>query len=369
MPRFLLLFLAAFVFSGAHAQSQQSPLSVADLNFSVPGLLTVSAWQNQHPNQPYAYPTVHYGFAAGDEVVLAFNTQNSKGLQNLAVVDVATNAVVFSKQAFQNLDNVRFNIPRKAVYAFQFNTNHIMDRSCRLLLQRIPASPELRNFNCNVEWRTEPDTLFRTEMRPVVVSRTFRAETLQEASSYYLNSGSNATLKGGKSRVPIAVHLPANTVRWYYKVSTTRSEADLAQAKAGVNLLVELSRIAALMTLKSDFAAQVVAKGVEQLAQPAGTGYCDVYVLDEQNLAPFLAKTGFRHFPEASRENIQAGAVKVRSFTPGKLYYLGLRNPDATAGESAIVEVGAIVADETTAMRAVKIPVSVGQKRVAYFGI
>ena len=242
-------------------------------------------------------------------MVLAFITQNPKGLQNLAVIDVATNTVVFSKLAFQNLENIHFNVPRKAVYAFQFNTNHIMDHSCRLLLQRTPASPELRNFNCNVEWRTVPDTAFRTEMRQVVVSRTFRAETIQEASSYYLNSGSNATFKGGKSRVPIAVNLPANTVRWYYKVSTTRSEADLAQAKAGVGLLVELSRIAALMTLKSDFAAQVVAEGIEQLAQPAGTGYCDVYVLDEQNLAPFLAKTGFRHFPEASRENIRVAIL------------------------------------------------------------
>ena len=78
-------------------------------------------------------------------------------------------------------------------------------------------------------------------------------------------------------------------------------------------------------TLKSDFGSQVVAKEVEEL--PQRTGYCDVYVLNERKIAPFLAKTGFRHFPEASRENIQAGAVKVRSFTPRPLYYLELQNP------------------------------------------
>jgi len=350
------------------AQSLLPPVSVADLNFSVPGLLNVGIWQNEHANQKYEYPSFQYGFAEGDEVILTFNTQNLKGTQNLAVIDVATNTVIYSKQAFQNIENIRFNIPRKAVYAFQLSTNHMLDRVCRLLLQRVPASAATQNFACNVAWKMVPDTVFTTQQRPVIVKRTYRVETIQDAAAYYINSGSNAAFKGGKSRISVPVNLPVNTVKWYYKVAATRSQADIDKASASVDLLVDLTRIAARMTLQSSFAADVLGKGVEALTQPTGSSYCDVYLLDTQNIEAFLNKENFSHFREATRENIQAGAVKVPVFKPGQLYYLGIRNPDSTVGESVSVEIGAIVADEVTAMQTIKIPVSVGQKKVAFFG-
>ena len=37
-----------------------------------------------------------------------------------------------------------------------------------------------------------------------------------QTDKFYLNSKSNALVKGGKSRTVFPVHLPENTIEWYY---------------------------------------------------------------------------------------------------------------------------------------------------------
>ncbi|MBO7596956.1 MAG: hypothetical protein J6T70_07930 [Bacteroidales bacterium] len=137
------------------------------------------------------------------------------------------------------------------------------------------------------------------------------------------------------NRTYIPVQLPANTISWYYSVSSNLSDAGTPT----LGLLAGLVKIV-------DPSLGLVANGVSKLQAPTGTADCNVYLIkDTDNLNTFLKKNGtFTCYAEGTRKNINSGIVDVNiSSKTGVTWYLGLENPDLKDAINVTIEVVAVV--------------------------
>lgn len=341
----------------------QEPIVITTQSITIPGSLEVYNWKNDHPNQPFNYPKLVYGFAAGDEIIIDFTTENKKGTQQIEVMEYGSRSVVYSNNQFQTLDGVRIKVPRSNVYKFEFATNHVFDRQCKVSIKRIPAADSTKNFNCAVTWKTIYDTTFTMVEERRKVSSKYEPVTLQTPIDFFVNSGSNAIVYGGKSRITLPVILPPNTVSWYYSFAATRNKNAVQATKSTMKLFGELTRLID--------ETGTLAFGINVLTQPPGADYCDIYLLDENSRAPFENKQdeNWRMYSEGSRENGMSGIVQLRNCCTSNRFYLGIKNPSSTYGVAVMVEIVAIVEKTIYETVQVRKPVSVNKKIVPVFGI
>ncbi len=205
------LLLALVIYSFGFTQ-QIEPITLTSQTISIPGALAVSSFKNKNPNKEFSYPKLFYKLAAGDEITIDFAIDNKKGTQTIVVSEYGTNATLYSNNNFQSLENIKIKIPKTTIYKFEFATKHMFDRQGKILIKRLPISIQTANLNNTVEWKTQADTTFITEEQDVKKETKFEAITIQNPLSLYLNSGSHAMFKGGKSRVTFPIILPNNTV-------------------------------------------------------------------------------------------------------------------------------------------------------------
>lgn len=73
-------------------------------------------------------------------------------------MEYASKSIVYSNKQFQTLDGIRIKVPKSNVYKFEFATNHLFDRQCKVSIRRIPTADSTKNFNSAVTWKTIYDT-------------------------------------------------------------------------------------------------------------------------------------------------------------------------------------------------------------------
>jgi len=304
---------------------------VAELNFELPGVVGVAAWQSENEGGSYPYPEFYYAFEKGDEIILNLTMSNAKGTNMISVSTYPDGVERFSNNAFTELKDLKIKVPERAIYRFAFTTNHAFSRNAFLKMDRKPASKEAVAFNSKVTYK-----------------RTLTPVSVLEPQSFFINSGSNATFLGGKSRITVPVNLPANTVEWFYRFSASREAGDIENVKNNFGLLGEVTKLLFNLT---GVGAAINTLAVDKLTQPPGANYCDIYFLEHQYIGSFEAKADgqWRYFTEGSRENFRAGNVKVTCCNSGS-YYLGIKNPDATYGINVLVEVVALVGSDAYVM-------------------
>jgi len=360
----LIAFAAGLLF-GMHTFCQNpEPIVVTTQSLNIPGTLDVASWTTDHPNQAYPnYPKMYYGFAEGDEIIIDFSTENKKGTQQIQVTEFESKSVVYSNNEFQTLDGIKIRVPKTAVYKFEFATNHIFDRQCKVSIKRIPAADSTKNFNCNIVWKTVSDTTFNVVEENRKTGTRYQAVTLQTPIHYFVNSGRNAMFQGGKSRIALPINLPENTVAWYYSFAATRNQEAVEATKANMKLFGELSKLID--------ETGTLSFGINALTQPPGADYCDIYLLTPEHTPPFLNKDDdvWLPLPEGSRQNLMSGIVQVRNCCTSNTVYLGIKNPDSGYGIAVMIEIVAIVQKTTYQTVQVKKPVSVTTKKVPVFGI
>jgi hypothetical protein len=156
---------------------------------------------------------------------------------------------------------------------------------------------------------------------PVITSHTF-----------YLKGGSRA-LVGNSSRQVLPIELPANTVEWYYTITTTSNRKQILKT----DLTDQLDKLL-IPELGID------AKSSSGLTVPNGTGLCDVYVMTNPNeVNKYVNKKPAASFlMDDSRQNYISGVVPVKDFLYGSCF-LVLRNPSSSRGLNVTVEVTAVV--------------------------
>jgi hypothetical protein len=155
--------------------------------------------------------------------------------------------------------------------------------------------------------------------------------------SFYLKGGSRA-VGVNSSRQVLPVELPANTVEWFYTVTTTPNRKESLNS----DLTVQLDKL-----LVPDLGISTTASSA--IAVPSGSGVCDVYVMTNPNeVIKYVNKRPAASIlMNDSRQNYISGLIHVKDLLYGSCF-LVLRNPSASRGLNVTVEVTAIVS--TTAV-------------------
>lgn len=158
-----------------------------------------------------------------------------------------------------------------------------------------------------------------------------KKETIKliDGRDIYLNGGMNAHF-GGKSRTYIKVDLPPNTIHWYYSFTTFEGQS----GAANLNLAIQLSGMLA-------DPSGLTSNTISAINIPEGVASADFYLLDQENLQPFLSKVEFRHYPEGMAENTKQAVVKIDDIRSGS-WYLGIKNPSTLNGIHMNLEIVAI---------------------------
>ena len=170
---------------------------------------------------------LYYGFAAGDEVIFNFELIKGKDLKEVEIIEYP-NSSVFIDFKVKSIESKIFKVKKEGIYIFRFKNSSVGQRIGRVKIERIPESERTFEFDPSVFWKTRIDTTFYTENERYLVERKYETKNILPTSKYYINSGSNATFKGGKSRIAIPVSLPRNTVEWCYQFSASRSKEQIS---------------------------------------------------------------------------------------------------------------------------------------------
>lgn len=258
-----------------------------------------------------------FSFLRGDRIEIEIQMENKKGKNFLKILSYPDDNTVFNARKFQDLDEA-FTVPADGIYVFQLSSNHAFDRQAKIKISRIPSENSPKRHNTHVKWEVYYDAI-----------------SIHDAESFYVNSGSNAALMGGKSRVFLPIKLPKDTKKWFYEFGAFRKESDAVNAEKSFDLVGQLSYIADPSGLLS--------VGVDLLTQPPGAEVCDLYLLDSANVNSFVQKVEFSYVAKASRENYKSGIVEVDGDLQNAEFYLGIKNPSSTAAIHVILEVVAIV--------------------------
>lgn len=319
-------------------------LLVSIYHISLAQLAPIDVVENTLKIGGFGEEIFYYGFAEGDQVIFSFEEVNGKELKEIEIVELPSSSK-FMDYKTKKIENKTITINRTSIYKFRFANSAISGRICRFKIQRMPASDATRNFNTSVSWKTIYDTTEYVVQERYLVKKYYKPVQLLEPSLFYVNSGSNATFKGGKSRITLPINLPKNTVEWYYTFSASRNEDEMNRTKKSINLIGQLSKIVDN--------SGVLNIGLDMLTKPPGGNVCDIYLVDVNNRGLFEEKTEYRFYSEGSRENITSGVIRVKT----ALFlnsYLGIKNPDLSYGIHVAIEAVAITLEEEWNTRDVK---------------
>ncbi|MBK8491935.1 MAG: hypothetical protein IPL49_13855 [Saprospirales bacterium] len=123
----------------------QTPVTVADLT------LKLNAKSEE---------VLHYGFAAGDRVILSLEMVEGKSLKEVEVMEYPGN-VRYKDYEVETIGKRTMEVPQKSILQFRFaNADVLKGRVCRVTIQRIPAKPEATPFHTAVLWKEIFDTTY-----------------------------------------------------------------------------------------------------------------------------------------------------------------------------------------------------------------
>lgn len=271
---------------------------------------------------------LYFGFDKGDKILISMEMKKGRKLYQVELFEYP-DIPIFMEYKSKDIYSKPIKIKDRGIYKLKFTNKSICSRILRLKIERVAKDKHI-DFNTTVYWRTESDTIFNI-IEKEIETKTFEVKTIVPLSVYYINSGSNATFLGGKSRITFPVKLPEHTIEWYYQFSAAKNREEISSLN---NLSKQLSGIVSdtkTLDIKTD-----------DLIQPHGRVYCDIYLMDENNSYRFERKKAYRYIPEGSRRNIKSGIVKL-PVEDTKTFYIGIRNPATLKGIHVNFEASAII--------------------------
>lgn len=138
------LFTTLSILLSINLFAQISPIDVADLTIKIGAV---------------SGEDLYYGFAEGDEIIFSFEELKGKPLKEIEITELPTNSK-FSDFKSSSIVEKRIKVNKTSVYKFSFWNSAIAGRICKIKIQRIPKSEELKNFNTDWEWKKLYDTTY-----------------------------------------------------------------------------------------------------------------------------------------------------------------------------------------------------------------
>jgi hypothetical protein len=165
-----------------------------------------------------------------------------------------------------------------------------------------------------------------------------KAVTVLDESAYKLNGGARSSL-GGTSRKQISISLPANTIEWYYSITTS---VDGSTTNDKINLAVQIAAAVAVATTSTGKAASFAGldqAAINALKLPTGAMPVNTYVLDNIQSANFINKKSFNYIK--GNENLLQGTSRI-DYPNSGIWYIGIQNPSTFSAVNFKIEVVAI---------------------------
>ena len=315
----------------------QSPIVVTETNFKIPIL---------------GEESFYFGFAEGDQLLFSFEVENAKELKEVEIIQFPGTSR-YKELKTSRIENKTITVPRTAIYQFRFANTVVLQKNCKLKIQRIPATAATANFNSTVYWRTVYDTTYRNLQQQSTKPDTYKTVSLVAPTTYYLEANTTE----GKQQLTVPVKLPDFTSEWYYVYAASNKKEKAELLKSSLQLSTALQ--------KKISETGGVSFSADSLPVPAATENCRIYLLDESNQQMFESRSNFRHFKEGTRENAPAGVVKIKTANFPNAY-LGIKNPDVQSPLYIALEVVAIIAPDDTVQVAETQSISVKARQEPY---
>lgn len=294
------------------------PVAVADLTLTIP-----KALERQRGG-----PDLYYSLAANDQLLVNISPLSSGGSQSLQLVSYPQGSVLYAADGLTAVKDQRIRIPQTGIYRLILSTTYNQDRRVRLQLSRIPGDTSTNAHDTRVFKRV-----------------VYEAVSVESPGLHWLNSLSNAYIRGGSDRIVLPVSLPDNTVEWYYTVSASRDRESISQNLRTISLVRDVAKA----IVSGNVAATALNFSFQLITQPPGSDYCDVYLLQEQGRKLFTeGEEVFPFLQEGSRENVSSAKVRIKG-NGQRQFYLALRNRDTFNGLAVGIEIVALVARESWA--------------------
>lgn len=167
----------------------------------------------------------YYGFAEGDQIIFSCEEASGKNINEIAVIEYPS-TTKFTDFKASKVENKTINVINKGVYKFVLKNSHLLKgRICRVKIQRIPKSEELKDFNTTVKWVTEQDTTWNSYTKEVVVGydtlyeqKTRKKLVLEEKYEEIVmdkNQRNHSQTNGNGNRTHVFFTLPPNEISNY----------------------------------------------------------------------------------------------------------------------------------------------------------
>ncbi|MDG3582723.1 hypothetical protein [Galbibacter pacificus] len=291
--------------------------------------------------------------AANMDDLIQFEVKRTDGkkISHFSLTALQSNNTVFTERRFRKFKSGITSF-EKSVYRLLFK-NNTQDPVA------FDLDVDINSYNNQpavMAYRTVYDTVYGEEKTIMETVEKLETKTLQK-EKFYLNSKSNALVKGGKDRAVFPVYLPKNTAEWFYVLTANRDEEAIKATAKTFSLASELSKY--IETEKNSLSTAVT-----NLNAPPGANICDIYLMNKTEATKFRAGEDYGFDIEGSRENYKSGIVGVKG-TQSKAYFIGVKNPDNLYGIHVGIEVVAIVKEEKKVPKLVRSP-TITAKQVPY---
>lgn len=143
----------------------------------------------------------YYGFAAGDQVSIFIREEKSREIKEVEFIEYPKTSryIEFKKNRIEKT----VTIPSTGVYRLRISNGALSSRVCSYRIVRTPATDTLASFSTTVSWDIRHDTTWTEITETYLTRQEYLPVTVVPFTENYVNSESNATFKGGKSRIII----------------------------------------------------------------------------------------------------------------------------------------------------------------------
>lgn len=303
---------------------QLEPVNVAQLTIKVGAMSTEE---------------FYYGFAEGDQIIFNFEEERGKKLKEIEIAELPGNSKFMDFKSSLIKDRI-IQVHKEAVYKFRFYNSSLGKRVCRVTIQRIPKSEDLRTFNTDWKWETRYDTTYvpytedslvgydtlRYKEKVKELIETKRIDDIVIDRNERVGDKSVVTPRNSYSYVSFALpqdriepYREERTIAWAYWIGVGK-EAQEAYKKNVQNIGNITSSVASIFGTPL---AGVAVGAVSTLFTPTnGDNVYYWFLTDYTNAQNFKNGYAFRYFDKG---NGVAGYGKNTNRLHGK-YYIGLHN-------------------------------------------
>lgn len=286
-----------------------------------------------------------YKFAEGDQILFSFETSDGKEMKKIEIIEEPA-SMKFMGYKTKKIENKELHVPKTGVYKFIFTNSAFGERVCKFKIQRVPAGPDTRNFNTNINLKTVYDTAYVMEDESYVIKadtsfQNFYSSTIQVTAKNVLNNLNNYQV--------VDVDLPENTASWSFYIGTGR-EGQAEYERAVKNFTPQVVASIAKIPNYGPLAALALT-GISYFSKIQGEDNVQYWFLKTpEDVNTFKAGRAFTCYKTG---NVLNEASKMGNPLKGKLY-LALVNDNAIEPIVVTVKLSAVVVKKVTGTRQVR---------------